>query len=452
MNGKMKASALCISAALTLNALPVSAAEEEPAANEPVVMDAVVTLSGTTATAEGSNVTVDGNKITVTASGAYEFSGTLDDGQIIVNVADIVADPGTVKLYFNGVTVTGASEAAVYVMNAENTSINLMDGTENFLYDCQTYTETTAVIYAKDDLTIKSYGELGDGKLRIEALYQQGIHCNNDVKITGGNVKVRTEVGDGIRGKTSVQIKGGKLDVNAGGDGVKSTKGDVLISGGESEIKAGNDAVQGETSVQISGGSLKANGDRGLTNAASGAVGGGAVTITGGTILATATDSQAIVALNTQNVVMFHMTAQQVKDQAISLTDSETKNEIFSMIPDKKFDYVLISSPELTTGLALTLSVAGYPAENGSFTVTNGVNELGEVTSTAPAVTDDPFDVNLDGTCDVKDGVILARIIANDDSLTVEDAILGRADVNGSGTQDSDDLVMVLRHIAHLDV
>ena len=274
---KFTAALLCGTVLLAAIPVPAVTAADDPAAAEPAVMDCVVTMDGTTATATNDKVKIEGGKITISASGSYEFTGKLDDGQIYVNIADEAADPGTVKLFLNNATITGKSDAAILIENAENTSINILDGTENFISDGATYPEkVTAAIYAKDDLTIKSGGENGDGKLRIEAMTQDAVHCNNDLKITGGTLKVKTEQGDGLRGKTSVEIKGGKVDVNADGDGIKSTKGKVEISGGKIEIKAGNDAVQGETSVLISGGDLKANGDRGLTNTA------GKVTITGG--------------------------------------------------------------------------------------------------------------------------------------------------------------------------
>ena len=135
--------------------LPAAAADDntDPPAE---TMTAVITLNGDSASAEGENVTIDGCTITITASGSYELSGTLNDGQVIVNVPDEKADPDTVKLFFNGVTMTGVTDAPLLIENAENTSLNLVAGTENFLYDGKTYTDTTAVVYAKDDITFIS--------------------------------------------------------------------------------------------------------------------------------------------------------------------------------------------------------------------------------------------------------------------------------------------------------
>lgn len=457
---------LILSAGVFLGVLPVLPvyAEESAAPVEDVVAaTATITLNETAAAAEGDHVTIDGTKITISASGSYVFSGKLTDGQIIVNVADITADPGTVKLFFNGVNITGNTAPPVYVVNAENTSINLMDGTENFLYDGGTYSaDTNAVVYAKDDITIKSGGTVGDGKLLIDASYQHGLHCNNDVKITGGDIRVKTISSDGIRGKKSVEIKGGKLDVNAGGDGVKSTKGDVFVSGGDTEIKAGNDAVQGETTVQISNGSLKANGDRGITNAA------GEILITGGVVFATATKDELkegqteadikdnrfkVSAESTQPVILLNAKEQIVKDQRVELKASGTETAVFSKNPNKKFDYVLISSPDLVVGSKYNLYIGGSQAEPSEFTVAEGISTVDNVVNQTPVIVPeiDPMDINGDGTVDVSDAVLLARFVAEDATAKITADGVKRADVNGDGKRNGDDIIVILRRIAHLD-
>lgn len=435
---QMKHAAALMGGILLLNALPAFPVQAETDGAE-IAADADIALNGDSITAAGNNVTVSGTTVTIIASGIYMIHGTLEDGQIIVNVPDEVADPGTVKLYFSDVSITGVSEAPLLIENAENTSINLLDDTVNYLGSGGEYTNTTAVIYAKDDITVKSEGELGNGKLTVESAYQHGIHCNNDVKISGGNVKIRTNdgSGDGIRGKTSVEIKGGKLDVNAGGDGVKSTKGDVFISGGKTEIKAGNDAVQGETSVQISGGTLKANGDRGLTNAADGNV----ITITGGEVLATATDYQVAAVNAEQPVVMFAATVEQVKDQAIKLLPTNGDDNItFEMTPDKKFSYVLISTPALSVGSEYALYIGGLAAENGVFTQTSLITELADIAAAVLM----RGDLNGDGDITVEDAmtVLLAyaeeTLSGNPLPLTPQQAAAADVDFDGRiGLEDS---------------
>ena len=320
----------------------------------------------------------------------------------------------------------------------------------------------TAAIFAKDDLTIKAEGEKGDGKLRVEAAKQQGIHCNNDLKITGGNIKVKTDTEDGIRGKTSLTIKDGKVDVNAEADGLKSTKGTVTISGGKAEIKAGNDAIQGETGVIISGGDIKANGDRGITNV------GGAVTITGGTIFATATkdvlkEGQAETELkdnsfkidqkSTQPVLLLTTSEQQVKDQRVELKNQASGASVISKNASKKFDYILFSSPDLKVGETYSVFLNEAAAENGTIKMESAITSAENIINTnKPTVSEgDPYDINGDGSVDVSDVVLLCRFVVADEGIMVTDAMVARMDVDGNGRVEPNDATKILRRIARID-
>ena len=470
MRKARKLTAALLSGTVLLTAFPLNsvlAADEnaDPAASEPAVMDCVVTMNGSEITANNDKVKIEGGKMTITASGSYEFTGSLDDGQIYVNIADEKTDKETVKLFLNNATIYGKSGPAVLVENAENTSINLKDGTENFIYDGtgSGYSDkVTAAIFAKDDLTIKADGEKGDGKLRVEAAKQQGIHCNNDLKITGGSIKVKTDTEDGIRGKTSLTIKDGKVDVNAEGDGIKSTKGTVTISGGKTEVKAGNDAIQGETGVIISGGDIKANGDRGITNV------GGAITITGGTVFATATkdalkegqtedklkdNTFKVDAKSTQPVLLLTTSERQVKDQRVVLKNQATSAEVISKNASKKFDYILISSPELKIDETYMVYINDAAAENGTVKMTSAITSAENIVNTKPLeITEgDPYDINGDGSVDVSDVVLLCRYMVADVGVTPTDAMVARMDVDKNGMIEPNDASKILRRIARIE-
>ncbi len=337
----------------------------------PVVADGTkIHLDGTKITVEGENASVEGSVVTITHSGEYYVDGTLDDGQINVNIADETADAETVKIYLNGVNITGKTAPAIYVTNAENTSINIVDGTENTLSDGETaYTDGSAVIYAKDDITIKG-GEQGTGVLNVVANINKGIECNNDIKFNGGTVDIdalnTTDKNDGVSGKKSVTVKSGTVKVKAEGDGIKSSKGNVEISGGTVKVKAGNDAVQASTSIDISGGNVTAGGDRGFRLDAE-----GKLNITGGTVIATATDYQVdgneAIDLSgiTQDTILLDMAEEQAKGTTFE------RGDIFES--NKKFSYALISSAKITE-----VNTAAIIIKNGDV-VGNAVDENGSV-------------------------------------------------------------------------
>ncbi|MBO4878581.1 MAG: carbohydrate-binding domain-containing protein [Ruminococcus sp.] len=343
---------------------PTEPQPTQPEPTQPPVeledVETKIKLNGSSITVDGKYAVAEGSKVTISHSGSYYIDGKLNDGQIWVEVPDENADPGTVKLIFNGVDITGKSAPAIFVKNAEKTSITVSDGTENSITDGETaysgdYLDT-ALIEAKDDLTIKG-GDLGTGILNITANTQNAIICNNDVKITGGNINIttlnETDKTDAIKGKTSVNVKGGKITIDSEGDGIKSSKGNVEISDGTIVIKAGSDAIQAETELLISGGDIQACGDKGITCKE------GTINITGGELLATASDNQCETLSSTdQAAIVLDFTKQWSKNNPIAVTDS-SKKVVFDKNTLKKYRYAIVSSPSLSSGTSYRVYAGG---------------------------------------------------------------------------------------------
>jgi hypothetical protein len=227
-----------------------------------------IKLEGDTITFEGSGATVNGNIVTITSAGMYSISGTLNDGQIIVDTVD----QETVVLVLNGADITCSTSAPIYVSNAEKTVITLADGTENYVTDGATYVfedgedEPNAAVFSKDDLTIN-----GNGSLTVDANYNNGIASKDDLKITGGSITVNA-VNDGIKGRDSIAVRDGTITVNAGGDGMQSNndedpeRGYISIEGGTLDITAEKDGIQAETRLTISGGMITISSGGGSIN------------------------------------------------------------------------------------------------------------------------------------------------------------------------------------------
>ena len=96
---------------------------------------ASITLEGDTIRFEGTGAEVNGSTVTITAAGTYAISGTLNDGQIIVNTQD----KEKVVLLLNNANISNASSAPIFVQNAEKTVITLAEGTENVITDGSAY-------------------------------------------------------------------------------------------------------------------------------------------------------------------------------------------------------------------------------------------------------------------------------------------------------------------------
>ncbi|TDT15642.1 uncharacterized protein DUF4353 [Ilumatobacter fluminis] len=255
---------------------------------------AVVTiaLDGTTATADSGDVSVDGSTVTISAAGTYSLSGSLADGQVVVDVADT----DDVILILDGVEITNADGAAIAVMEADSAVVMLADGTTNQLTDGATYSfpdadtdEPNATLYSAADLTIA-----GTGELVVEANYNDGITSKDGLVIESGTISV-VAADDGIRGKDYLIVEGGTITVDAAGDGFKADneedaeRGYVLVADGVIGITAGDDGIQAATDVEVTGGQLTI--DAGTVSGTGRAVQGDVlVTIGGGVIDATSVD------------------------------------------------------------------------------------------------------------------------------------------------------------------
>lgn len=171
-----------------------------------------IALSGDSATVSGSGATVDGSTVTITSSGTYVVSGSLSDGQIVVN-----ADDADVRLVLDGATITNADGPAVNVVDAGSVVVVLAAGSANSLSDGASYADTsdnapTATLYSSDDLTIT-----GTGSLSVTGLARDGISSKNGVVISGSPTVTVNAFDDGIRGKDYVAVTGTTLSVTAGG-------------------------------------------------------------------------------------------------------------------------------------------------------------------------------------------------------------------------------------------
>ncbi len=212
-----------------------------------------ITLNENSINADVENdISIDGTTVTITSSGTYSISGTLNDGQIIVDTND----EETVRLILNGATITSTTNAPIYVANADKTVIVLATGTENYLADNQN-NEENATILSKDDLTL-----CGDGVLTIIGNDNDAIHSNDGLVIESGTITV-TSVDDGICGKDYLVIKGGDITVNSIGDGLKASndeeegKGYILIEDGTITVTSSQgDAITAQTDLLITGGTF----------------------------------------------------------------------------------------------------------------------------------------------------------------------------------------------------
>ncbi|MFV0380885.1 MAG: carbohydrate-binding domain-containing protein [Breznakia sp.] len=224
------------------------------------VEKANIILKDNATSIDGEGAKVENNIITITKGGVYNLSGSLNNGQIMVNAAD-----NNVQLILNGVTITNKTTAAIHVVQAKNTYINVKKGSENYLNSSfeDTNAEVNATVFASDDLFID-----GSGTLSVSSSNLDAIAGKDDVNIQ--DCKLIIKAGDdGIRGKDSLTIKNAILEITSNSDALKATndtdnkKGYIDIKNSAltltSKSTSSAKGMQAFTSITIDGGTFIIN-------------------------------------------------------------------------------------------------------------------------------------------------------------------------------------------------
>ena len=203
---------------------------------------AFITLTGESAETDSANVLVNGSEISILGGGTYVVSGTLENGTITVNAED----NSMVHLILNNASVTSSNFAALYVTKAGKMIVTLAENSENTLIDGAMYDEAKlndgkpfAALYSHDDLIIN-----GNGTLTVRGNYQDGIKCNDTMKIIASSIQV-TAVDEGINANDCLAVLDAELEIHSGGDSLHSD-GSLVLAEGEAVLSSGDDAVHAE--------------------------------------------------------------------------------------------------------------------------------------------------------------------------------------------------------------
>ena len=216
-----------------------------------------ITLTGESAQCDSSAVSISGSQIVISDEGVYLVSGTLSDGQIVINAQDT----DKVQIVLSGADITSSTSAAIYALEADKVFITLAAGTENTLTNGGEYVaidenNIDGVIFAKTDLTLN-----GSGSLTINAQAGHGVVSKDDLVVGGGTYTI-TAASHGLSGKDSVAIADGSMTITSGKDGIHAentddeTLGFLYIADGTVTIDAQGDAISASGALQVDGGSF----------------------------------------------------------------------------------------------------------------------------------------------------------------------------------------------------
>lgn len=223
----------------------------------------VIKLSDDSTTCDSDAVQISGNTVTIIDEGTYILSGTLTDGMVIVDAEDT----DKVQLVLDGVDITSAESAAIYVREADKVFITTASDSQNTLTNGGTYTaiddnNIDAAIFSKSDLTLN-----GAGSLTITAKAGHGVVSKDDLVLTSGTYQIDA-ASHGLSGKDSVRIASGSYTIVSGKDGIHAENADdtslgfVYLADGTFDITSGGDGISAGNWLQADGGvyTVKAGG------------------------------------------------------------------------------------------------------------------------------------------------------------------------------------------------
>ena len=361
-----------------------------------------IAASGDSIVVTGDGAVAENGKVTIRKAGTYLLSGTLEEGQLLVD-----AEEGAeIILVFDGFKISNSTDAPLLFESGSSITLVLKDGSENAVTDLRSGAEENqAAIYTKSDLTIS-----GNGTLDVTGTAEDAIHSKTNVTVQGGTINLKAgddaihadetltildgkvtvlESEEGLEGLV-VDIQGGDITVNASDDGLNASDGsgsdkapgqategaEIRISGGVLTVKAGGDGIDSNGDLIISGGTVVVDGPSDGGNApidydCKGVISGGTVFVSG--------DSGMFQSLNdsgsTQNSIVYYLSETQAAGTKVAVADSKGNVIYENNSTTQAFNTVLFSAADLKSGENYIVTV-GEQSETVS--ISDTVNNIGE--------------------------------------------------------------------------
>lgn len=218
----------------------------------------LVTLSDGSILVEGEGAELSDNTLTIKEAGTYIIAGELKNGRILVDAGE----DDQVRLILNGIDLTSADNAPLYVRQAGSVYLTLAEGTVNTLTDADDYRlggqddKPEGALHSNSALTIN-----GSGALVIHARYRHGLVSREDLRIVNATVKVNAaEVG--IKGGDLVAVRNAGIAVKAGSAGILAKserdpgRGLVYIESGNIDIYAYTGGIEAAANLVVLDGEL----------------------------------------------------------------------------------------------------------------------------------------------------------------------------------------------------
>ena len=232
------------------------------------------TETGITETVSGSGYSITGTTAEITAPGTYKFTGSADEGSIVVgkNLSDVV-------IILEDLTLSSSSTAPLVVKKSSSATIHL-NGTSTLTDNEDASTEETNEDFEGACIKIKSGSSVtfcGEGTLIACGEAKNAIKGGSLTSLTfnSGTYNI-TSANNAIAGDGNLTFNGGTYTIDSENDGIKSvpdaddtdSTGAILINGGSFTINSDGDAIQAEADLTINNGTFDITTLDGYTNTA----------------------------------------------------------------------------------------------------------------------------------------------------------------------------------------
>lgn len=310
----------------------------------------------------------------ITKAGTYVLSGTLSAGQIAVDLGeDAKKNPeAVVTLIFNGVDIKCSVAPAVIFYqvyecgsaDAESAGkeVDTAAAGANVLIADDSVNEVSgsyvARIYKPESVVLSEDGTKVEDAKKLHK-YDGAFYSKMSMNINGGEIgngvlKIAAE-NEGLDSELHLTINGGNIQILSGNDGINTNEDGVSIitvNGGSLTIQVSG--TTGEGDGVDSNGWIVINGGLVLSEACSFSADSGidsdmGIFLNGGTVIATGNMLDKL-SDGTQTYAVFGFASRQ-KGGETYLLKNEAEEVVFTYTPANDFQYLIVSSADLTAGV-----------------------------------------------------------------------------------------------------
>lgn len=208
--------------------------------------DTIIEFNEDSVSITGEGASVSNASVVINAGGRYLITGHSSNTAIEVNAKDEF-----VHLIIGSLSISSSYTAPIKISKVQKCIITLVGNNTITEVAVPNQIYSKAAIYSKKDLTIN-----GDGNLTINAINNNGISCDEYLKIITGNITVNAPC-TAIKAEKGIIMLDGSLTLNAGLDGLKTTDdndGIIFIKGGNLNITSDDECLQSAGDICLDGG------------------------------------------------------------------------------------------------------------------------------------------------------------------------------------------------------